>query len=114
MRSALLADRGCDHSLSRRQPAVLRRQLSTTQHPPTASIPIIASLNGTTPEGWLDYARQMEQAGAAALELNVYHIPADLETSDRAVEELYRQVLREVKAARVERDQPAAPTWPPG
>lgn len=62
-------------------------------------IPIIASLNGTTPEGWLDYARQTEQAGASALELNVYHIPADLETSGRAVEELYRQVLREVKAA---------------
>jgi dihydroorotate dehydrogenase (fumarate) len=62
-------------------------------------IPIIASLNGATPEGWLDYARQIEQAGAAALELNVYHIPADLTTSARAVEELYRHVLREVRAA---------------
>jgi dihydroorotate dehydrogenase (fumarate) len=61
-------------------------------------IPIIASLNGTTPEGWLDYARQIEQAGASAIELNVYHIPADLETSGREVEELYREVLREVKA----------------
>jgi dihydroorotate dehydrogenase (fumarate) len=64
-----------------------------------AEIPIIASLNGTTPEGWLDYACQMEQAGASALELNVYHIPADLETSGRAVEERYREVLRAVKAA---------------
>jgi dihydroorotate dehydrogenase (fumarate) len=71
---------------------LIRRAREATQ------IPIIASLNGTTPEGWLDYARQIERAGAAALELNVYHIPADLETSGRAVEELYRQVLREVKA----------------
>ena len=63
------------------------------------AIPIIASLNGTTAAGWLDYARQIERAGAAALELNVYYIPADLTTSGRQVEELYRQVLREVKAA---------------
>jgi dihydroorotate dehydrogenase (fumarate) len=62
-------------------------------------IPIIASLNGTTPEGWLDYARQIEQAGASALELNVYHIPADLTLPAREVEELYLHVLREVKAA---------------
>jgi dihydroorotate dehydrogenase (fumarate) len=65
----------------------------------TAEIPIIASLNGTTPEGWLDYARQIEQAGASALELNIYHIPADLTTPARAVEELYLHVLRAVKAA---------------
>jgi dihydroorotate dehydrogenase (fumarate) len=65
----------------------------------TAEIPIIASLNGTTPEGWLDYARQVEQAGASALELNVYHLPADLTLPAREVEELYLHVLREVKAA---------------
>jgi dihydroorotate dehydrogenase (fumarate) len=62
-------------------------------------IPIIASLNGATPEGWLDYARKIEQAGASALELNVYYIPADLKISGREVEELYRQALRQVKAA---------------
>ena len=39
-------------------------------------IPIIASLNGITKGGWLDYAKQMEQAGADALELNIYYIPA--------------------------------------
>jgi dihydroorotate dehydrogenase (fumarate) len=61
-------------------------------------IPIIASLNGVTREGWLDYASRIEQAGATALELNVYHIPADLRASGRAVEELYRDVLRAVKA----------------
>ena len=38
-------------------------------------IPVIASLNGTTKGGWLDYAKQMEQAGADALELNIYYIP---------------------------------------
>ncbi|HSA82264.1 MAG TPA: dihydroorotate dehydrogenase-like protein [Geminicoccaceae bacterium] len=62
-------------------------------------IPIIASLNGVTREGWLDYASRIEQAGATALELNVFHIPADLRASGRAVEELYRDVLRAVKAA---------------
>jgi dihydroorotate dehydrogenase (fumarate) len=64
-----------------------------------AEIPIIASLNGTTPEGWLDYARQIEQAGASALELNVYYIPADLGASGGEVEELYRRVLRAVRVA---------------
>jgi dihydroorotate dehydrogenase (fumarate) len=62
-------------------------------------IPIIASLNGVTSEGWLDYAQRIEQAGASALELNVYYIPADLRTTGREVEELYRRVLREVKAS---------------
>jgi len=64
-----------------------------------AEIPIIASLNGATPEGWLDYAEKIEQAGASALEINLYHIPADLGTSGREVEELYRGVLREVRSA---------------
>ena len=39
-------------------------------------IPVIASLNGTTPGGWVDHAREIQQAGADALELNVYYIPA--------------------------------------
>jgi dihydroorotate dehydrogenase (fumarate) len=44
-------------------------------------IPVIASLNGTTAEGWITYARSLEQAGAAAIELNVYSIPVDLTVS---------------------------------
>ena len=40
-------------------------------------IPIVASLNGTTAGGWIGYAKQMQQAGADALELNIYHIPVD-------------------------------------
>ncbi|MCA9428790.1 MAG: dihydroorotate dehydrogenase-like protein, partial [Candidatus Omnitrophica bacterium] len=50
------------------------------------AVPIVASLNGTTSEGWVDYATQLHQAGAAAIELNVYYVAADLETSGREVE----------------------------
>ena len=48
-------------------------------------IPIIASLNGTTKGGWLGYAKRMEQAGADALELNIYYVPVDPNvTGDRS------------------------------
>ena len=53
----------------------------------TTDIPIIGSLNGITHEGWIDYARKIEQAGAKGLELNVYYIPADLGLSGREVEQ---------------------------
>jgi dihydroorotate dehydrogenase (fumarate) len=62
-------------------------------------VPIIASLNGVTNEGWIDYARQMQQAGAAGLELNVYHIPSSLEESGRDVEQRYLDIVKAVKAA---------------
>ena len=62
-------------------------------------IPIIASLNGVTNEGWIDYARQIQQAGAAGIELNVYHIPSGLEESGRDVEQRYLDILLAVKAA---------------
>jgi len=51
------------------------------------AIPVIASLNGRTPESWLKFARVIEQAGADALELNVYQVPADLSTSASAIED---------------------------
>ena len=41
------------------------------------SVPVIASLNGTTPNSWIEYARLIEQAGAHALEINVYYLPTD-------------------------------------
>lgn len=63
------------------------------------SVPVIASLNGMTNEGWVDYARKLHQAGAAAIELNVYYIPADLDVTGREVEQRYIDVLRAVKAA---------------
>jgi dihydroorotate dehydrogenase (fumarate) len=50
------------------------------------SIPVIASLNGTTPDSWLRYAQLIEHAGAAALELNVYHVPTDLSEDSASVE----------------------------
>ena len=60
-------------------------------------IPIIASLNGITDPGWHDFANAMEEAGAAALELNVYYIAADTEMSSADVEDRYVEVLRSVK-----------------
>jgi dihydroorotate dehydrogenase (fumarate) len=61
-------------------------------------VPVIASLNGVTEGGWTEYARKMEEAGADALELNVYHIPTDPKVDGRQVEDLYLQVLNAVKS----------------
>jgi dihydroorotate dehydrogenase (fumarate) len=61
-------------------------------------IPVIGSLNGVTPGGWTRYAKLIEQAGADALELNVYLIPARTDLSSESVEQVYLDVLREVKA----------------
>jgi dihydroorotate dehydrogenase (fumarate) len=60
-------------------------------------IPIIASLNGTTGGGWLKHAREMEQAGADALELNIYYIPVDPDVGGEHVEQAYVNIVREVK-----------------
>jgi dihydroorotate dehydrogenase (fumarate) len=62
-------------------------------------IPVIASINGITDHHWVDYAQQIEAAGAAALELNVYFIPADIETAGYEVEQRYVDVLKAVKLA---------------
>jgi dihydroorotate dehydrogenase (fumarate) len=61
-------------------------------------IPIIASLNGSTNHGWVQYARQLEHAGASAIELNIYFIPSDLELSGSAVEQRYVDIVKAVKA----------------
>jgi dihydroorotate dehydrogenase (fumarate) len=61
-------------------------------------IPIIGSLNGATLGGWVDYARDIQQAGADALELNIYWIPTDLDLAGAAVEAQYLEILRQVKA----------------
>jgi dihydroorotate dehydrogenase (fumarate) len=63
------------------------------------NIPIIASLNGNTTGGWIDYARQIEQAGADALELNIYDIPTDINTTGAEVEQEYLDILQAVRAA---------------
>jgi dihydroorotate dehydrogenase (fumarate) len=61
-------------------------------------IPVIASLNGTTREGWTGHARALEQAGAAAIELNVYSVPVDPSTSGAEVERRTLEIVREVAA----------------
>jgi dihydroorotate dehydrogenase (fumarate) len=61
-------------------------------------IPVIASLNGVTEGGWIDYAQKMEAAGADALELNVYYVATDPKIEGRQVEDLYVQILKGVKS----------------
>ena len=60
-------------------------------------IPVIASLNGVTPGGWLQHAREVRDAGADALELNVYYVAADLEQPGTAVEARYLEVLHSLR-----------------
>lgn len=60
-------------------------------------IPVIASLNGSTPGGWLKHASLMEQAGADAIELHLYHAASDPETSSAEVERQMLQTVWEVK-----------------
>lgn len=62
------------------------------------AIPVIASLNGSTRGGWTRYATEIEQAGADALELNLYWVPADPTLSGAEVESRYLEILREVKS----------------
>ncbi len=60
-------------------------------------IPIVASLNGITPGGWVRYAKQFEEAGADAVELNVYFIPTSFSLMSYDVEDLYVKIMRRVK-----------------
>ena len=62
-------------------------------------VPVIASLNGVTPEGWTGYSRAMQDAGAAAIELNIYYLPGDPHIPGRDVEQRQLDVLRRVKEA---------------
>jgi dihydroorotate dehydrogenase (fumarate) len=76
------------------------RYLSLVERAAAAvDIPVIASLNGVTPEGWTDYARSMQDAGAAAIELNIYYLPGDPDISGSDVERRHVDVLSRVKAA---------------
>jgi dihydroorotate dehydrogenase (fumarate) len=62
-------------------------------------VPVIASLNGITSEGWVDYACLLHEAGAQAIELNLFHIPAGLEATGRDVEQRYEDVVNAVTGA---------------
>jgi dihydroorotate dehydrogenase (fumarate) len=62
-------------------------------------VPVIASLNGATLGGWTKYARAMEDAGADAIECNIYFIPADMDITGLEVEQRYIDIVRAVKAS---------------
>lgn len=64
----------------------------------SVSIPVIGSLNGCTDGGWTKYAKLIEEAGADALELNVYMLATDVNTSSVDIENIYVETLRSVKA----------------
>jgi dihydroorotate dehydrogenase (fumarate) len=77
-----------------------RRYLSLLERAAAAvDVPVIASLNGVTPGGWADYAHAMQDAGAAAIELNIYYLPGDARISGRDVEQRHLDVLTRVKEA---------------
>ncbi|WP_310447959.1 dihydroorotate dehydrogenase-like protein [Thiobacillus sp.] len=60
-------------------------------------IPVVASLNGVSPSGWVELGRELQQAGADALELNVYHVAADMQQSGAEVEARYIDLLTELR-----------------
>jgi dihydroorotate dehydrogenase (fumarate) len=64
----------------------------------TAEVPVIGSLNGVTAGGWARYARQMQDAGAAAIELNIYSAPAGVDSSGREIEQRHTDVVALVKS----------------
>jgi dihydroorotate dehydrogenase (fumarate) len=77
-----------------------RRYLSLLERSVAAvEVPVIASLNGVTPGGWSDYARDLESAGAAAVELNIYYLPGDPTISGRDVEQRHLDILARVRAS---------------
>ena len=65
----------------------------------SVKIPIIASLNGASSGGWTDYAKKMQQAGADAIELNIYTIPTDPRVNAAEIEQKYCDLVRDVKAS---------------
>lgn len=65
----------------------------------SCEIPIIGSLNGVTNEGWIQYAKQIEQAGAKGLELNIYWTPTDPDMTASDVEQRYIEIVRAVKTS---------------
>ncbi len=75
-----------------------RRYLSLLERAAAAvDVPVIASLNGITPGSWATYARSMQDAGAAAIELNIYYVPGSTQVAGRDVEQLHIVVLTRVR-----------------
>ena len=77
-----------------------RRYLSLLERAAGAvSVPVIGSLNGSTPGSWARYARSMQDSGAAAIELNIYYLPGDPHICGRDVEQRHLDILARVKDA---------------
>jgi dihydroorotate dehydrogenase (fumarate) len=87
------ADGSADEPSPRRYLSLLERAAAAVE------IPVIGSINGVTPGGWTSYARAMQDAGAAAIELNIYYIPGDPHITGREVEQRHIDILCQVKAA---------------
>ena len=82
---------------SRVGPQAYLEKIAEAKH--EVSIPIIASLNCTTLDGWISYAGQIKDAGADALELNIYKIPTDADLTGESVEKGYIDIVRTLRAA---------------
>jgi dihydroorotate dehydrogenase (fumarate) len=77
-----------------------QRYLSLIERAANAvDIPLIASVNGSTPGGWVEYAHAMEEAGASAIELNIYYVPGAAHIAGRDVEQRHVDIVSQVKAA---------------
>ncbi len=63
------------------------------------SIPVIGSLNGVSTGGWIKYARKIQDAGADALELNLYYLPIDIDMSSSLIEDTYLRLVEDIKSA---------------
>jgi dihydroorotate dehydrogenase (fumarate) len=63
------------------------------------TIPVIGSLNGVSTGGWIKYARKIQDAGADALELNLYYLPIDMDMSSSLIEDTYIRLVEDVKSA---------------
>ena len=82
------------HEYKTREEAYLEQLVTLKQ---TLDIPVVASLNGTTPSGWTSHALDLEETGADALELNIYYVPTDFTESGQAVEDRYIDIIERVR-----------------
>ena len=81
-------------------PGVLEERLQTLRKAAERTgIPVIASLNGVSASGWVEYATNLQQAGASAIELNIYDVPVDPEQTGADIEQRYLEIVRQVTAA---------------
>jgi dihydroorotate dehydrogenase (fumarate) len=76
-----------------------RQYLDLVERAARSGVPVIGSLNGSTPGGWTGYARAMQDAGAAAIELNIYYLPGDPLIPASDAEQRYPDILTAVKSA---------------